>query len=302
MKDSYPKIGLVRFCWLLGITRQAYYQHRWREQSVSIEEHLVLQQVRQIRQYHRRMGGRKLHECLEPFLLEHQIKMGRDVLFDLLSAHQLLVRRKRRRVYTTQSFHWLHKYPNLIEGFVPTQPNQLWVSDITYLRIAGGFLYISFITDVYSHKIVGYHIAETLESIETLQALMMAMGNENPLPHQLIHHSDRGVQYCCEEYVKLLQQHHVRISMTENSDPRENPVAERINGILKEEYMDHYRINNIEQAKDCLEFAVNLYNRERPHLSLGMLKPSDVHQHKLPFTPAWKKRTPKPLPVNQCQD
>ena len=302
MKDSYPKIGLVRFCWLLGITRQAYYQRQWRQQAVSIEEQLVLQQVMQIRKYHRRMGGRKLYECLETFLLEHQIKIGRDALFDLLATHGLLVRRKRRRVYTTQSFHWLRKYPNLIKEFTPTKPNQLWVSDITFLRVPGGFLYISFITDVYSHKVVGYHIAETLESVETLQALIMAVRNENPSPDQLIHHSDRGVQYCCAEYVELMQKHSINISMTENGDPLENSVAERINGILKSEYMDHYQINDMQEAKKCLEFAVHLYNKERPHLSLGMLKPSDVHQYQLPFTPLWKKRTKKPVTVNQCQD
>lgn len=299
MKDSYPKIGLVRFCWLLGITRQAYYQHGWREQAVSIEEQLILQQVMQIRKYHRRMGGRKLYEMLEVFLLEHKIKMGRDALFDLLAANNLLVRRRRRRIYTTQSFHWLRKYPNLIRGLVPTKPNQLWVSDITCLSVPKGPLFMSFITDVYSRKIVGYHIAETLEGIETLQALKMAIANENPVPDQLIHHSDRGVQYCAKEYVQLLQKHQINISMTENGDPLENAVAERINGILKHEYMNHYQISNIEEAKKCLEFAVQLYNKERPHLSLGMLKPADVHQYQLAFTPAWKKRIPKPLTVNQ---
>jgi putative transposase len=298
MKDSYPKIGLVRFCWLLGLTRQAYYQHQWRQQAESIEDHLVLQQVLHLRKYHPRMGCRKLQELLEPFLLEHQIKIGRDALFDLLAAHKLLVRRRRSRVYTTMSFHRFHKYPNLIREFIPTAPNQLWVSDITYFKVGDRFFYISFITDAYSHKIVGYHIAETLEAIETLQALKMAIENENPAPDQLIHHSDRGFQYCCEEYVKLLQAHNIKISMTENGDPLENPVAERINGIMKEEYLDHYDISNIKEAKQYLEMAVNLYNQERPHMSLGMFKPAQVHQHQLTFKPSWKKTTRKTQTVN----
>jgi transposase InsO family protein len=294
MKDSYPKIGLARLCRLLGITRQAYYQQSWHREAVSIEEQLVLGQVAQIRKYHRIMGGRKLYECLAPFLLEHQIKMGRDALFDLLSAHHLLVKRKRKRVYTTHSFHWLHKYPNLIKDFVPTKPNQLWVSDITYLRISGGFLYISLVTDAYSRQIVGYHIAESLAGVETYKALKMAINNEKPAPRQLFHHSDRGVQYCSEEYVKLLTHHHIHISMTEDGDPLENPIAERINGILKEEYMDHYRISNSTEAKKYLKLAVHLYNRERPHLSLGMLKPAEVHQYHLSFKPVWKKKSKLP--------
>ena len=169
MKDSYPHIGLSRFCRLLGLTRQAYYKHFWYQEYLSVEQELILQQVRLIRKQHRRMGTRKLYELLHEFMLEHQIKMGRDALFDLLSANHLLVRRKRKNVYTTNSFHWLRKHPNLIRNFLPTSSNQLWVSDITYLKIATGFVYISFITDAYSRKIVGYHVAPNLETIETLR-------------------------------------------------------------------------------------------------------------------------------------
>jgi transposase InsO family protein len=298
MKSSYPQIGLVRFCWLLGVTRQAYYQHFWHQQEVSIEQELVLKAVHETRSQHRSMGCRKLLGQLQPMLLEHQIKMGRDALFDLLATHNLLVRKKRRRVYTTNSFHWLRKYPNLIQGFEPDGPNQLWVSDITYFKVKEQFTYISFITDAYSRKIVGYHIAGTLEGIETLQALKMAIDEQKPKPESLIHHSDRGSQYCSEAYVKLLQENEIAISMTETGDPLDNAIAERINGIIKQEYLKHYSIKNLKDATKKLNQAVKLYNEQRPHLSLGMNTPDQVHYkgwlpERLWKLPNYKNANPK---------
>ena len=282
MKDSYTRIGLVRICRLFGVTRQAYYQHFWQRESTGIEENLVLAQVLSIRKDHRVMGGRKLYEKLHPFLLAHQIKMGRDALFDLLAANGLLVKKKRRRFITTFSNHWLRKWPNLIRQMKVTAVNRLWVSDITYFKVAGDYVYISLITDAYSHKIVGYHLAETLETIETIKALRMALKQlpEN-LTEPLIHHSDRGVQYCSETYVKLLQDNGIAISMTENGDPLENAVAERINGILKSEYLKHYQTNTVQQAKEQLTQAVKLYNEDRPHFSIGLLTPELVHSKNL---------------------
>ena len=282
MKDSYTRIGLVRICRLFGVTRQAYYQHFWQRESTGIEENLVLAQVPSIRKDHRVMGGRKLCEKLHPFLLAHQIKMGRDALFDLLAANGLLVKKKRRRFITTFSNHWLRKWPNLIRQMKVTAVNRLWVSDITYFKVAGDYVYISLITDAYSHKIVGYHLAETLETIETIKALRMALKQlpEN-LTEPLIHHSDRGVQYCSETYVKLLQDNGIAISMTENGDPLENAVAERIYGILKSEYLKHYQTNTVQQAKEQLTQAVKLYNEDRPHFSIGLLTPELVHSKNL---------------------
>jgi len=210
---------------------------------------LILKEVFQIRKLHHRMGCRKLLEKLQTFMMEHQIKIGRDALFDLLASYHLLVKRRKRRVQTTQSFHWLRKYPNLIREFIPTAPNQLWVSDITYWKINGNHVYISFITDAYSHKIVGYHVAETLESVQTIQALKMALSEfkkELESHFQLVHHSDRGVQYCHHKYVKLLQDYKIKISMTQKGDPLENVIAERVNGIIKEEYLIDYKVNNTE--------------------------------------------------------
>jgi transposase InsO family protein len=271
---------------------------------MSIEHELVLQRVLQIRKNHRHMGGRKLYELICPFMLEHQIKIGRDGLFDLLSANNLLVRKKRRKVYTTQSFHWLRKYPNLIREFVPAAPNQLWVSDITYWKIATGFVYISFITDAYSHKIVGYNVSETLESFESIQSLKMALSDLGSESHfQLVHHSDRGIQYCSKDYVDLLNQNNIKISMTENGDPLENAIAERVNGIIKEEYLCDYEVNSIAQAKEVLEFVIKLYNEERPHMSIGNLFPNQVHEQNLKTEKLWKNYFKKnPIIVNQFQD
>jgi len=289
MKDSYTRISLVRICRLFGVTRQAYYQHFWQEETTGIEESLVLSKVASIRADHRVMGGRKLYEKLHPFLLEHQIKMGRDALFDLLAANRLLVKKKRRRFITTFSNHWLRKWPNLIREMKVTGINQLWVSDITYFKVAGDYLYISLITDAYSHKVVGYHLAETLEAIETIKALQMALKQlPQNLATPLIHHSDRGVQYCSETYVKLLQDNGIGISMAENGDPLENAVAERINGILKSEYLKHYQINSFEQAKEQLKQAVKLYNEDRPHFSIGLLTPELVHSKNLSTEKLWK--------------
>lgn len=304
MKSNFPHIGLAKLCGWFGVTRQAYYQNGWKGIEISIEEDLILKEVLEIRKDHKRMGTRKLYEKLHPFMQEYQIKMGRDGLFDLLSSNNLLVRKRKRRIQTTQSFHWLRKYSNLIRDFVPTGPDQLWVSDITYWKIQEGHLFISFITDAYSHKIVGYHVAETLEAIESVQALKMALSglSEEPDGHfQLIHHSDRGVQYCSNEYVKLLKDKNIKISMTENGDPLENALAERLNGILKDEYLNDSQVTSIEEAKLVLARSVNLYNKERPHMSIGNQYPSLVHQQKIQTERLWKNYYKKnPNIVNQC--
>jgi transposase InsO family protein len=278
MKDSYRQISLSRFCRLLGVTRQAYYQHFWQVEFKTTEETLIVAEVLRIRKNHKHMGGRKLFEILQPFLLEHGIKMGRDAFFDLLQASNLLVRRKKRKIYTTQSFHWYRKYPNKIKGLTPNGPNQIWVSDITYWKINCGYVYISLITDAYSRKIVGYNLADTLDAIETTQALKNALGDLQKKPIGLIHHSDRGLQYCSSGYVKLLKDHQIEISMTENGDPYENALAERVNGILKEEYLYDYSVDSLDQARLVLDFVIKIYNTERPHLSCSYKTPEFVHE------------------------
>lgn len=289
MKDSYPSISLVRFCWLFGVTRQSLYQHGWRSQESNIEAELIIQQVIAIRKRHPVIGTRKLYWMLQSFLLEHQIKMGRDKLFDLLSIHKLLVRRRRRRIATTQSYHRFHKYQNLTKGMEITGINQLWVSDITYYKMPGKFVYLSFVTDAYSRKIVGYHIAETLETVHSLKALEMAISSLRPsTPNRLVHHSDRGIQYCSNEYVNLLRENQIQISMTESGDPLENPIAERVNGIIKNEYLNSHNYSSMRDLGDKLSLAVLLYNSERPHTSCSMFTPAKVHEQNLPIERKWK--------------
>lgn len=299
MKAAYARVSLVRLCRLLGVSRQAYYQHFWEEEAMGIEHGLVLSHVAEIRASHRAMGTRKLFEKLQPFLLEHNIKLGRDALFDLLAAKGLLVRKRKRRIATTMSYHRFHKWPNLIKDFVPDRPNQLYVSDITYWKIESGHVYISIITDAFSHKIVGSHVSETLEAAGCRHALEQALpALLNGAASLLTHHSDRGIQYCSAEYVKLLQDNNIRISMTENGEPTENAIAERVNGILKNEYLAFYQVENITQAKEQLNKAVKLYNQERPHMSIGNLTPEYVHQSKTKTEKLWKNYYRKSEAVN----
>jgi putative transposase len=288
---------------LFGITRQAYYQFYWQAEETSFEKELVLKQVLQIRKRHPRLGGRKLFTLLESYLLEHQIKMGRDALFELMADHNLLIKRRKRRVHTTHSFHWLRKYPNLIRDYVPTRSNRLWVSDITYWKLKDRFIYISFITDAYSHKIVGYQVDETLEAVSTIRALKMALDEAAGTIEGLIHHSDRGIQYCSQNYVNLLQDNRIQISMTENGDPLENAVAERVNGIIKEEYLDCYQVETLKEAASLLKQVVELYNKERPHMSISNLSPEQIHRTDQHTERLWKNYyTKKPILVNPLQD
>lgn len=299
MKDTYPNFSLVRFCRLFGVTRQSYYKHFWQWEATTIEHEIIIRRVKEIRQNHPVLGGRKLYALLQPDLLQHQIKLGRDGLFDLLATHSLLIRRKRRRAVTTHSNHWYRKYPNLIKELEPASANKLWVSDITYWRTPFGFLYISFITDAYSHKIVGYHLADNLEAVNNVKALQMALKDLTGKTDDLIHHSDRGIQYCCMEYVNLLKDNHVKISMTESGDPLENPIAERINGIIKEEYLKHNIVLNKSMAYEVLSKSIQLYNNERPHLSTNLMTPKQAHQLNGKLNKQWKNYYHKKTSVNQ---
>jgi putative transposase len=269
-----------------------------------MEQRMVLEQVKEIRKTQPAIGTRKLYFMLQPFLIEHEIKMGRDGLFNLLAAYEMLVRRRKRRVFTTQSHHWLRKYPNLIKCMEIMRPNQLWVADITYYKIAPGYIYISLITDAYSHKIVGYHLADNLEAANNIKALEMALNTlaSKPCMFSLIHHSDRGIQYCSKDYVRLLESNHIAISMTEDGNPLENAIAERINGIVKQEYLTHYSIQNKTEAMQVLSRAVAIYNQQRPHLSCNLSTPENVHQNNLLTRKLWKNYYKKNKTVNLCQD
>ena len=214
---------------------------------------------------------------MQSFLKAQRFQIGRDALFNLLAERGLLVtKRKRRGPITTLSKHRYKKYPNIIRDFIPIEPNQLWVSDITYIHVGEKFAYLSLITDAYSRKIVGFYLSPDLSALGPLAALKMAFDN-NPIHPGLIHHSDRGVQYCCEKYVNLLKNNKVKISMTENGDPLENALAERVNGILKDELLEEcYPI--FTQAQNAIAKAISTYNHLRPHGSIDNLKPIDAHK------------------------
>jgi transposase InsO family protein len=221
--------------------------------------------------------------------LPQELLLGRDSFFEFLRDKGLLIRKRRHRVRTTYSNHWLHKYPNLIKEYTPQKAHQLWVSDITYIETKEGFSYLSLVTDAYSRKIVGWEAGATLEAKHTVKALEMALNQLPKKSREVIHHSDRGVQYCCDEYVKLLMKNHFQISMTENGDPRENAIAERINGILKVEWLNQMKLESRTEAIEQLKQIIKIYNQNRPHSSLDMKTPEFAHKQSCVFKKHWKK-------------
>lgn len=279
MKENFRGISLADLCSWFGVSRQAYYQSKKHIQLDLIEHEILLERISEIRQNHKRLGGRKLFFKLKDFMDQHGIKMGRDAFFDLLKDHNLLIKQRKRYHVTTNSNHWMKKYPNLIRYIEPLGANYLWVSDITYWKTKNGHYYISFITDAYSRKIVGYQVADTMEAVESVIALKMAVKTLNSSTEGLIHHSDRGSQYCSSAYVKTLMKNNIAISMTENGDPLENAIAERVNGIIKGEYLFDYAIKSLSHAKEVLKSVVRLYNEDRPHSSIGNAFPSDLHNN-----------------------
>ncbi len=241
-----------------------------------------------------RIGTRKLHYMLTEMLEQHQIKIGRDKLFDLLEEYGLLVRRrKRRKACTTDSNHPFRRYPNLIKEMEVLRPEQLWVSDITYIQLSDCFCYLSLVTDAYSRKIVGYCLYPTLQKEGPIQALKRALKERGSSTNALMHHSDRGRQYCCETYINNLNENNVAISMTEKGDPYENALAERVNGILKEEFELDCVFDSYEQALVAVNNAVIIYNTQRPHASCNYQTPDQAHKQQGPLTMRWKKRERK---------
>jgi putative transposase len=252
----------------------------------------LLGEVYGLRQEQPRLGARKLLVKLEGFIREHKLSIGRDAFFELLRENGLLVRRIRRRgPATTMSRHRFKKYPDSIKGLVTDRPQQVWVSDITYIKVGKGFAYLSLVTDAYSRKIMGYHLDAGLTTAGPIAALQMAIGKiDTTLVKEeapLIHHSDRGTQYCSAAYVKLLEDNDIGISMTQGSDPRDNAIAERVNGILKQELLPEQH-NGIRQARKAVAAAIEVYNHHRPHSSLDMLTPEQAHARSGHIRRRWK--------------
>jgi putative transposase len=270
-------ISVSALCERVQMSRQNYYAARRLRQRREVDEALILALVRRERMVQPRLGGRKLRHLLEADLEEAGVNVGRDRFFELLAENDLLVAPKRGTPRTTNSRHSLPVFHNLLAGIELHAPNEAWVSDLTYIRTDEDFLYAALITDAFSRKIVGYCIGDSLEAKGCLMALEQAL-RELPVGKHPIHHSDRGCQYCCHEYVQRLQAHHLPISMTEVMHCYENAMAERVNGILKQEYEMDRTFRTKAQAKAAFEQAVWLYNHRRPHLRLNYRFPADVHQ------------------------
>jgi len=272
-------LSVSRTCHFLGISRQAWYQAVKREQERQTKEARVLSFVQDVRRHQPRIGTRKLQ-----YLMQENgspsLSIGRDRLFALLRVHRLLVSRPRAYHKTTNSHHRFRRHPNLLkpgpEQIIPTRPEQVWVADITYLPTQNGVGYVSLVTDAFSRKIVGHHVHDTLHASEVEQAFRQALKQrKTTLP--LVHHSDRGVQYCAASYQRLHERYGVRCSMTDGYDCYQNALAERVNGILKTEFLLH-RPRDIEQARQMVRESVTIYNHERPHWSLKCKTPDAVHQ------------------------
>lgn len=262
---------------MLGFSRQYYYKHcKEKEQRLVIENN-VLSLVHKERKILTRLGGKKLYHQIKPALAANEIKFGRDKLFKLLEEQNLLIKPKRTYTQTTMSKHWLRKYPNLIKDVVADAAEQVWVSDITYIKSDEGNCYLNMVTDVFSRKIMGYAIAANMDTGSMIKAYEMALKNRKTNNHQLIHHTDRGLQYCSQEYVKLSVENGVRISMTENGDPYENALAERMNRTLKEEFGLGRLLPSRQKAFLLTKEAVKIYNTYRPHMALKMKTPNEVH-------------------------
>lgn len=278
--------SLALLCSLSGHSRQAYYKRRLIQEKEPLKEELIIQQVLDCRQLQPRIGGRKLFFLLTPFMKRHHMDMGRDAFFTMLCNYALLNKRSRRKPRTTDSSHRMKKYDNLIKEMVPTGSDQLWVSDITYLMLKEKDVFLSLVTDAFSRKIVGFHVSDSLGADGTILALQMAIGGRKNL-EGLIHHSDRGTQYCSERYVNSLKDCKISISMTQGGDPRDNAIAERVNGILKMELLQPV-FEDIGAAILAVTQAVNIYNFFRPHSSISMLTPALVHGRDIKVERRWK--------------
>ena len=279
---------IYELCELFGYTKQAFYKRKSKVKTPKYNSELLRSLVVTIRKQLPRTGGKKLYVMLQDEFIKHHISIGRDHFLDFLKAEYLQVPKARRYYKTTNSRHWMKRYPNLISNLALNRPEQVWVADITYLRTKEKTYYLHLLTDACSKKIVGYQLSDNLMSSTTVKALEMAL-IERKTQNQLIHHSDRGLQYCSKEYTELLKKNNILISMTQEYDPYENAVAERVNGILKEEFGLHEIFENYQNLNKQVTQAITLYNNFRIHMSINMITPNQAHQQKTIQLKQWKK-------------
>lgn len=275
-------------CELLGLSRQVYYRFirsRRKRQAIAGQ---VVELVQWVRIEQPRLGTRKLYHILKEPLRE--LGIGRDRLFAVLKANNMLVKPKRSYHITTNSHHHFRKHRNLIENLNIERPEQVWVSDITYVGNRQNPMYLSIITDAYSKKIVGYNVSKTLETRQSVKALKQAIGNREYPDQQLIHHSDRGLQYCSNDYQRILTKYSINCSMTEQYDPYQNAIAERVNGILKQEFLIDAQKIDLATMKKIVKQSITIYNTKRPHLSCSMLTPELMHKQNEIKIKTYKKK------------
>lgn len=260
------------------MTRQNYYARREQRERRRVDGELVAQLVRRERAHQPRLGVRKLQHRLRAELAKAGVRLGRDRLFEELRERDLLLKPVRAEYpRTTQSYHNLPVFENRLKGLDIQGPHEAWVSDLTYLRTREGFLYLALITDRYSRKVVGAHVGDTLEAVGCVKALEAAVA-QLPAGAKPIHHSDQGSQYCCHEYVRRLEAHGIGISMTESDHCAENALAERMNGIFKQEYGLGLEFATKADARRAVPQSIWLYNTQRPHTALGYRTPEEVHR------------------------
>jgi transposase InsO family protein len=264
-------------CKYFEISRNGYYKGHVQEEKQAMGKEMVLDMIVAERRLQPRLGVRKLYHMYGDSIHKHCPHMGRDKFFGLLRSEGLLVPRKRSYTRTTNSYHRFHRYGNLLKDMPVHRPHQAWVSDITYIRLGDGFAYLSLLTDYYSRKVVGWNLSRSLGLEGSLQALHQALSVTGH-PQGLVHHSDRGIQYCSTPYTSVLQHHGIRISMTEENHCYENALAERVNGILKDEYSLTATFGDYCQAYRACKEAISLYNTHRPHWALGFKTPEEVHR------------------------
>ena len=292
MKQFYPSTGLGKLCGLFGKTRQAFYDQSWRSSDEQFQEAFIIDKVKAIRQHIQGIGGLQLHNMLKEQLQMHGIHIGRDSFYELLRKYNLLIKIKKRYTITTNSNHPYYKWPDLTGNIIVTAIEQLWVCDITYLRTENGFVYLSLITDAYSRKVVGYHVSQYLRASGCITALHKAISGLSVQKEKrnLIHHSDRGIQYCCEAYVEILQYNNINISMTQTGSPYDNAIAERVNGILKRHLGLNKVFKNYAAAVPAVCSALDAYNCLRPHMSVSNLTPQQAHLSTQPLIKKWKNK------------
>ncbi|MBC8034067.1 MAG: IS3 family transposase [Chitinophagaceae bacterium] len=278
LRGTRKYYSIDNLCAVFGYTRQAWYNHLKRAELQVFQEHLVLQRIQEIRSQLPKTGCIKLYKELNNGFLQHLgISMGRDAVFELARANGLLIKARKKYARTTNSYHRFKIHPDLVQRRAAIRAEEIWVSDITYIRTSSSFAYLSLVTDAYSRKIMGYHLASDLKAVGCIKALMSAVKQRSYPDRAIIHHSDRGTQYCSDEYIALLKENNIGISMTQTGSPYDNAIAERVNGILKIEFDLEKTFKNVHNAQRCVQSAVDRYNGLRLHINCAFQTPEKTH-------------------------